>query len=1055
MQFWMCGSKSVMMSFFSAGSQNTVESESPSRFRGTEARIRLWIVFCLVSFSFLLGAAFPRSASAGDPRLKWYTITTKNFYIHYYEEERTVARRVAVLAEDVHRMLVPIMRWTPRRRTHVVLTDDTDAANGMAQVVPRSTVWLFVTAPDDMSTLNDYDDWLFLLFVHEYTHILHLETRGGLAKVINAVFGLGRGILYAPNHVQPRWVIEGYAVLNETIRTTGGRIRNSLYNMILRSAVLESKEPSLAELSSVMVRYPHGTAQYLYGAFFLHYLYKRFGWDALKKMSHDYGSQWIPFGLNKIAMRNFDGKGFIRLYEEWRERLMRRFRSEVKLVERRGVREGRAITRTGETAGYPVFHPKGHRVAFMESDGRSERSLKLIPPGGGEKTVITRVESGGASAFSPDGRYLLFSQMEVYRSVYTYSDLFRWDLATRRITRMTRGLRAKEPHISPDGQTAVFTVNELGRTCLASFQFSREADVVPKGREDVNILWCPEEYEQVYTPSWSPDGHSIVFSGWERGGYRNLFVYDVKNKKVEKLTDDRFLDTNPRYSPDGGWIYFSSDRTGIYNIYGYEIATGRIYQVTNVVTGAFKPALSPDGRTMVYMGFHARGYDLYSMELDPGDFLQAVPDFPARPDARRPAAPARRRRNDQDDPGSRGQSVGTEEDNSSRSETPSEYGSDDPDEVIISDRRYNPLWTLGPETWWFSAEGDKLSLLLDGRDVVGYHSWTLTAGYGVGSELFSLGAGYGYTRLWPSLHLGVSYTDRWREDWTVGDETRRFRAYDFSLNTGADFPVLRSFRWGYGSLGLRYRFSKWNCRTCLSPEVDPAQPLPAAPVFGKLGGITLGLSYSKTRAWTYSVSPEQGRSMGLSVTMYSPQLGSDYEAASFTWRWTEYFSMPWLNHHAVALRYAGGIGWGHPRYRSLFGLGGFGQQDLISALIDQTRVVGASLRGYAPSAVVGDHYYLVNMEYRFPICWLNWAPWTFPLFFRRMWGTVFVDGGHAFYGGLRTNTLKNTRWGVGGELLMDLYLGYYEGLTMRLGYAYGLNEGGGHKYYFFFGIPLS
>ena len=35
--------------------------------------------------------------------------------------------------------------------------------------------------------------------------------------------------------------------------------------------------------------------------------------------------------------------------------------------------------------------------------------------------------------------------------------------------------------------------------------------------------------------------------------------------------------------------------------------------------------------------------------------------------------------------------------------------------------------------------------------------------------------------------------------------------------------------------------------------------------------------------------------------------------------------------------------------------------------------LGASLRGYDPAVVYGEQYHLINLEYRFPICWLNWA----------------------------------------------------------------------------------
>ena len=47
---------------------------------------------------------------------------------------------------------------------------------------------------------------------------------------------------------------------------------------------------------------------------------------------------------------------------------------------------------------------------------------------------------------------------------------------------------------------------------------------------------------------------------------------DWRRAQLTQLTDDRALDLEPRYSPDGKYLYFVSDRTGVYNLYAYELA---------------------------------------------------------------------------------------------------------------------------------------------------------------------------------------------------------------------------------------------------------------------------------------------------------------------------------------------------------------------------------------------------------------------------------------------------------------------------------------------------
>ena len=95
---------------------------------------------------------------------------------------------------------------------------------------------------------------------------------------------------------------------------------------------------------------------------------------------------------------------------------------------------------------------------------------------------------------------------------------------------------------------------------------------------------------------------------------------------------DRALDVDPRFSPDGRFVLFASDRTGIYDVYAHELATARLYQVTNVVSGAFQPVVSPDGKQLVYTGFTSEGFDLYVTPYDPARWPLAPPYGNTRPD---------------------------------------------------------------------------------------------------------------------------------------------------------------------------------------------------------------------------------------------------------------------------------------------------------------------------------------------------------------------------------------------------------------------------------------
>ena len=112
-------------------------------------------------------------ASLFDPAYRFRTLPTEHFVIHFHQGEDALARRMARIAEDTWHALERSLGLTPPRRTLIVLADQTELFNGYATPVPYDTVVLYAVAPSGSS--SDFDDWLRLLFTHEFTHIVHLD----------------------------------------------------------------------------------------------------------------------------------------------------------------------------------------------------------------------------------------------------------------------------------------------------------------------------------------------------------------------------------------------------------------------------------------------------------------------------------------------------------------------------------------------------------------------------------------------------------------------------------------------------------------------------------------------------------------------------------------------------------------------------------------------------------------------------------------------------------------------------------------------------------------
>ena len=114
-----------------------------------------------------------------------------------------------------------------------------------------------------------------------------------------------------------------------------------------------------------------------------------------------------------------------------------------------------------------------------------------------------------------------------------------------------------------------------------------------------------DELIAIYSPTWSPDGTKIAFSSITRAGYNDLYVFDLKEGLLERLTDDIYDERNPSWSPDGRYIAFSSDRTstgsrGAYNLFVFDLDKRNISYITHGEHHDFSPHWSPDGDHLLF-----------------------------------------------------------------------------------------------------------------------------------------------------------------------------------------------------------------------------------------------------------------------------------------------------------------------------------------------------------------------------------------------------------------------------------------------------------------------
>lgn len=120
-------------------------------------------------------------------------------------------------------------------------------------------------------------------------------------------------------------------------------------------------------------------------------------------------------------------------------------------------------------------------------------------------------------------------------------------------------------------------------------------------------------------PSFSPDGSKLALTLSGSSGNVDVFVLDLGNQGLTRLTEDPAIDTEPTWSPDGRSIYFTSDRAGGPQVYRVAAQGGEApRRVSFGVPYASRPRLSPDGQQLAMAVRDGGAYRIAVQDLSGG-----------------------------------------------------------------------------------------------------------------------------------------------------------------------------------------------------------------------------------------------------------------------------------------------------------------------------------------------------------------------------------------------------------------------------------------------------
>jgi len=122
-------------------------------------------------------------------------------------------------------------------------------------------------------------------------------------------------------------------------------------------------------------------------------------------------------------------------------------------------------------------------------------------------------------------------------------------------------------------------------------------------------------------PSFSPDGRKLVVTLGGVDGNLDIHVLDITSRQTRRLTTHRAIDTEGTWSPDGRYIYFTSDRSGGPQVYRVSANGGTPERVTFEGSYNARPRLSPDGSRLAVVHNDRGNFRIAVMDLERKNLL--------------------------------------------------------------------------------------------------------------------------------------------------------------------------------------------------------------------------------------------------------------------------------------------------------------------------------------------------------------------------------------------------------------------------------------------------
>tara|TARA_B100000131_G_scaffold118361_1_gene115396 strand:- start:2237 stop:5182 length:2946 start_codon:yes stop_codon:yes gene_type:complete len=526
----------------------------------------------IVFFSFLKATGTWMWNNRTHGELKWKTITTKNFNIHYHQGLRKIAIKGARIAEQSRPILIQQMGLDSLPKLDIVFTSEDEVLNGFALPANYTIIWV---DQNDAALWTGDEKWLRTVLAHELQHLVYFNTVKGpwwLPEPMNTIL-----------NGTPSWVVEGIAEYY-TEKWRPWRYEISHRGHVIRNTVHKIQDPHNDGFSKSL------------------YLADRFGDSTITKiLNHRNKLQFLNF---KKSFKKHTGISVKQFNEDWRrhmntyyfsQRSQKETLNEAGSVSKLPIKRIVAFDYFSDTMNMALIGQlsKGQNdlsLIIATRDTAKENKIRKIRSSRFEKTgiepkkvkpkwKIKELDHGrfGEINFnldvSKDGKTIVYPKYGYGINQSLSYDVWKVDVKSKKKTALTKSMRANYPKFSPDGSKILFVAHKNSTSQLYT---------INSDGENIKQITSNEGDVQILTPAWSPDGQAIAFAMSGNDGKLDIYVLDVTSGISRQITDSNEADAFPIWHPNSQKISY----TGFYdenpNLFTYDFLNNKTIQNTDL-----------------------------------------------------------------------------------------------------------------------------------------------------------------------------------------------------------------------------------------------------------------------------------------------------------------------------------------------------------------------------------------------------------------------------------------------------------------------------------------